>query len=119
MLCALADGLDALVAQGVPVRTVSLIGGGAQSEAVRRVAPSILGLDVAVPPPGEYVADGAARQAAWMLAGSPEPPWPAPAATVHEADADSAIRARYAEVRDLTGSRPARRLLQPTTLSSP
>ncbi|WP_188037554.1 xylulokinase, partial [Actinotalea sp. JY-7885] len=67
MLCALADGLDALRAQGVPVQRVQLIGGGAQSEAVRRIAPAVLGLDVTVPQPGEYVADGAARQAAWVL----------------------------------------------------
>ncbi|HEY5516199.1 MAG TPA: FGGY family carbohydrate kinase, partial [Pengzhenrongella sp.] len=37
LLCAMADGLDALRAQDVPVRRVLLIGGGAQSEAVRRI----------------------------------------------------------------------------------
>jgi len=53
LLCALADGLDALRGQEVPVRRVLLIGGGAQSPAVREIAPAVLGLDVAVPPPGE------------------------------------------------------------------
>ena len=38
------------------------------------IAPSVLGLDVRVPTPGEYVADGAARQAAWVLSGSATPP---------------------------------------------
>ena len=42
MLCALADGLDALTAQGARVSRVILVGGGARSEAVRRIAPSRL-----------------------------------------------------------------------------
>ena len=46
-----------------------MVGGGAASEAVRRIAPAVLGLPVVVPEPGEYVADGACRQAAWALSG--------------------------------------------------
>jgi xylulokinase len=109
MLCALADGLDALRDQGVPVRTVSLIGGGAQSEAVRRIAPAVLGLDVAVPQPGEYVADGAARQAAWALTGSETAPvWAgASAPEVYRAPAAPGVREQYAAVRDLTATRRA------------
>jgi xylulokinase len=108
MLCALADGLDALRAQGVPVERVQLIGGGAQSEAVRRIAPAVLGLDVAVPTPGEYVADGAARQAAWVLSGAVQPPaWTsASAAEVFSADPAPHVREQYAAVRDLTATRP-------------
>ena len=60
MLCGLADGLDAIKAAGVPVSRVLLIGGGARSEAVRRIAPTVFGVPVDVPPAGEYVADGAA-----------------------------------------------------------
>ncbi len=74
LLCGLADGLDALVAQGAVVRRVMLVGGGARSEAVRRLAPAVLGCPVVVPEPGEYVADGAARQAAWVLSGADRPP---------------------------------------------
>ncbi|MEN1976480.1 xylulokinase [Cellulomonas olei] len=108
MLCALADGLDALRAQGVPVERVSLIGGGAQSEAVRRIAPAVLGVDVLVPTPGEYVADGAARQAAWVLSGAQEPPaWTASGAPeVFSAEAAPRVREQYAAVRDLTATRP-------------
>ena len=51
-----------------------LVGGGARSEALRRIAPAVLGHPVAAPPAAEYVADGAARQAAWALAGGPAPP---------------------------------------------
>jgi len=107
MLCALADGLDALRAQGVPVERVSLIGGGAQSEAVRRIAPAVLGTDVTVPTPGEYVADGAARQAAWVVSGSDQPPaWTAAGeAEVYEADPAPHVREQYAAVRELTATR--------------
>ena len=108
LLCGLADGLDALVAQGASVRRVLLIGGGAASEAVRRIAPAVLGVPVDVPQPSEYVADGAARQAAWVLAGGDEPPaWQASGTTRAEAEPTPAVRERYAEVRDLTAPRPA------------
>ncbi|MGY1706404.1 xylulokinase [Geodermatophilus sp. SYSU D00697] len=106
LLCGLADGLEAVAAGGTPVRRVFLVGGGARSEAVRRIAPAVLGVPVLVPPPGEYVADGAARQAAWVLAGGDTPPvWPSAATEVHEADPVPAVRERYAEVRDLTAER--------------
>jgi xylulokinase len=74
MLCGLADGLDALRGQGVTVHRVLLIGGGARSRAVQAIAPSLLDAPVLVPAAAEYVADGAARQAAWTLLGHPEPP---------------------------------------------
>ncbi|MDQ1670940.1 MAG: xylulokinase [Actinomycetota bacterium] len=106
LLCGLADGLDALVAQGATVRRVLLVGGGARSEAVRRIAPAVLGCPVVVPQPGEYVADGAARQAAWLLAGSTAPPdWQAAGTELFDADPAPAVRERYAEVRELTAHR--------------
>ncbi|MFQ1002314.1 xylulokinase [Modestobacter sp. SSW1-42] len=106
LLCGLADGLEAIAAQGNPVRRVFLVGGGARSEAVRRLAPAVLGVPVLVPPPGEYVADGAARQAAWVLAGGSTPPvWPATSTEVYEADPVPFVRERYAEVRDMTAAR--------------
>jgi xylulokinase len=108
MLCGLADGLDALVAAGVPVDRVLLVGGGARAEAVRRIAPAVLGRPVLVPPVGEYVADGAARQAAWVLSAADEPPqWTVGAGELYEADPLPDVRARYAEVRDKVLERPA------------
>lgn len=74
MVCGLAAGLDAVRAQGMAVKRVLLIGGGAQSAAVRAIAPIVLGLPVVIPEVGEYVALGAARQAAWALSGAAEPP---------------------------------------------
>ncbi|RNM11609.1 xylulokinase [Nocardioides pocheonensis] len=103
LLCSLADCLDALEAQGSVVRRVLLTGGGAASEAVRRIAPSVLGHPVHVPHRLEYVARGAARQAAWVLSGEAEPPaWELPTAEVSEADPTPQVRARYAAARELT-----------------
>jgi xylulokinase len=106
LLCGLADGLDALAGQGADVRRVLLVGGGARSEALRRIAPAVLGRPVAVPPPGEYVADGAARQAAWVLAGAADPPaWEVTGTEAYQADATPWVRERYAEVREMTADR--------------
>jgi xylulokinase len=108
MLCALADGLEALVAEGVVPRRVILVGGGARSAAVREIAPAIFGVPVLVPPPGEYVADGAARQAAWALGGGAEAPeWSIGDAQTYEADPAPEVRARYAEATGLVLNRPS------------
>jgi xylulokinase len=107
VLCGLADALDALTAHGARVERILLVGGGARSEAVRRIAPTVLGHPVHLPSPGEYVADGAARQAAWTVAATPEPPeWETGDAEVIDADPVPSVRARYGEVRELTASRP-------------
>jgi len=54
-----------------------------------------------VPPPGEYVADGAAFQAMWALHPEHRPsPWPVHGARRFEDQPTPAVRARYAEVRD-------------------
>ncbi len=106
VLCGLADGIDALLAQGVRVERVLLIGGGARSSAVRAFAPSVFGLPVVVPAPGEYVADGGARQAAWAVSGAAEPPaWTHLTTQTYEGEPDPAVRDRYAQVRDMTAVR--------------
>ncbi len=103
LLCGLADALDALVVAGVAVQRAFLVGGAARSEAVARIAPAVLGRPVLLPTPGEYVADGAARQAAWVLSGADGPPeWAAADTVTFEAEPTPAVRERYAEVRDLT-----------------
>ena len=101
VLCGLADGLDALRDQGVAIDRLLLIGGGARSASVRAIAPQVFGLPVEVPEPGEYVADGAARQAAWVLSGTAEPPsWSVVVAEVSDAAPEPHIREQYAAVRD-------------------
>jgi xylulokinase len=108
MLCALADGLDAMTGQGATVNRVILVGGGARSEAVRRIAPTIFGCPVLVPPPGEYVADGAARQAAWVALGGDRPPsWSSGSVEAYEAEPAPAVRERYAVARANVPDRPA------------
>jgi xylulokinase len=100
MLCGLADAVDALVRQGVRPRRVLLIGGAAASPAAREIAAQLFGLPVHVPPPGEYVANGAARQAAWALAGGAEPPaWALAGMSVVERDPTPVVRSAYAAVR--------------------
>jgi xylulokinase len=101
MLGGLADALDALRAQQMPVNRVLLIGGAAASAAVRAVAPALFDAPVSVPDPAEYVALGAARQAAWALSGGDEPPeWPV-AAVEALGEPTPAVREAYARVRAL------------------
>ncbi|WP_441247666.1 xylulokinase [Kitasatospora sp. McL0602] len=107
MLCGLADALDALTTAGVPAERVLLVGGGARSEAVRAIAPAILGRPVCAPPPGEYVADGAAVQAAWVLGGGEEPPrWGEGDVRRYEAEPTPWLRERYREHARPTDRRP-------------
>jgi xylulokinase len=106
VLCSLADAIDNLADCGITTRRVILIGGAARSPAVREIAPSIFGVPVTVPEPAEYVALGAARQAAWALSGADLPPhWPL-AGTNAEYAAEPApeVRQRYASLRDDTVS---------------
>jgi len=103
LLCGLADALDALVEAGVPVERAFLVGGGARSEAVARIAPAVLGRPVLRPTPGEYVADGAARQAAWVLTGADAPPsWTTADSETFDAAPTPSVRDRYAQARELT-----------------
>jgi xylulokinase len=82
-----------------------MVGGATRSEALRALAPAVLGVPVTLPPPSEYVALGAARQAAWALAGSARPPeWPEAETTVLEAGPTPHVREAYAELRDRTDS---------------
>jgi xylulokinase len=102
VLASLAE-VASMLAQFGEQRSVLLIGGGARSEAVRVLAPGIFGVPVDVPEPAEYVAIGAARQAAWALAGTPDPPaWPRRPAQRYEGPAQPGVRERFAALRDAT-----------------
>jgi len=95
MLCALADGLDAIERLGVSASRVLIIGGAAQNPAVAAIAAQVFPVPVAVPQPGEYVALGAAAQAAWALTGV-RPSWPVAVTSSPEPDTRAEIRAHYA-----------------------
>jgi xylulokinase len=103
VLGTLAEAADLIAAQGASRQRVLLIGGGARSAAARRIAPTIFGAPVLVPAPEEYVALGAARQAAWALAGTPEPPaWPRHLPEEYTGDPDPGIRQRLAWLQQAT-----------------
>jgi xylulokinase len=104
LLCSLADAIGNLADCGIAAQRVILIGGGARSEAVRLIAPAIFGVPVTVPQPAEYVALGAARQAAWALSGAAAPPdWPRPGSSAeYTAEPTPLVRERYAALRDAT-----------------
>ncbi len=106
LLASLADAAD-LIATACGTERASgrvlLIGGGAKSLAVRQAAPGIFFSPVIVPEPGEYVALGAARQAAWALAGTPDPPaWPPRSTESYTGAEQPQIRERHAALRDDT-----------------
>jgi xylulokinase len=118
VLCGLAVGVDALRRHGVLVRRALLVGGGARSRAVRGIAPAVLGIPVALPDPGtEWVARGAARQAAWALSGTVEPPWWPVAADLVAAEPDPATRAAFADILD--GVLPLLRREHPSAATAP
>ena len=104
VLCSLADAIGNLADCGITAQRVILIGGAARSEAVRWIAPAIFGVPVTVPEPAEYVALGAARQAAWALSGAASPPdWPLPGVSAeYTAQPTPLVRERYAALRDAT-----------------
>jgi xylulokinase len=74
MLCGLADGFAVLQKHGVICKRVLLIGGAAANSAVQQIAAQVFGVEVVIPHTGEYVADGAARQASFALTGE-APAW--------------------------------------------
>lgn len=100
LLCSLADAVDRLVAEtGAEPRRLFLVGGATRSPALRALAPAVLGRAVTLPPAGEYVALGAARQAAWALSGASEPPaWPLRDTQVLRSDPTPHVREVYADL---------------------
>ena len=100
MLCGLADAVDALRAQGVIPERIVLVGGAAANPAVQDVATTVFDLPLVIPPPGEYVADGAARQAAWAVLGGSEPPeWTLAGQVVRDPQPRPGVREVYAAAR--------------------
>jgi xylulokinase len=99
MLCGLADGLDAVLAQGVVAKRLLLIGGAAQNPAVSTIAAQVFDVPVVVPEPAEYVAFGAAVQAAWALSGS-RPQWAVDETASPKPDHRPIIRQQYSRPTD-------------------
>ncbi|MCG5433233.1 xylulose kinase [Mycobacterium sp. MYCO198283] len=103
LLASLAFCIDRIADQQIAIDRVILTGGGARSEAIRRIAPAVFGRPVEVPPVGEYVALGAARQAAWTLAGGAAAPvWQRGGTVTYTAEPTPAVLDRYAAASALT-----------------
>jgi xylulokinase len=98
LLCGLADGLDALRACGVKPERILLIGGTASNEAVTEIAGQVFDVPVTVPEKGEYVANGAARQAGWVCLGRPVE-WNLEISARPRMDLQPQIRSQYARHR--------------------
>jgi xylulokinase len=105
MLCGLVDAVDALEKLGVEVKRIILIGGAAKNPAVAQIAAALFGREVLLPPAGEYVANGAARQAAWALLGTDTAPlWDLGKIEKVSAAATPDVVERYRTLRDATQS---------------
>lgn len=94
MVCGLAAGLDAVVDAGVAVERILLIGGGARLEATQQIASEVFARPVTVVPPAEYVALGAAAQAAWTLTGA-RPAWELEGTTIISSPPHPQTRSAY------------------------
>ena len=103
MLCGLADAIDSLKRNDVPLKRVLLIGGAAKSEAVCKIASAIFGMKVIVPPAGEYVANGAAKQAAALLLGK-FPDWKLGESNIYDEKPTPEVLDSYRKLRDETES---------------
>ena len=77
ILCGLIDSFASLQSSGAKIERVMIVGGAAKNPGVGPIASAILGREVMTFPPREFVADGAARQAAWALLGE-LPNWQIP-----------------------------------------
>jgi xylulokinase len=103
LLSSMAYCIDRITAHGVEVNRIILVGGGARSEAVRHIAPALWGAPVHVPTPAEYVALGAARQAAWALTQSASPAaWSFGITTTYTADPTPHVLEQYRAAEPLT-----------------
>ena len=101
MLCGLTDAVDALIELGVSINRVLIIGGAAKNPAIPVIASALLGREVVVPPAGEYVADGAAKQAAWALLGE-MPTWDLGEVSHHSSPSTPDVMDHYRTLRDNT-----------------
>jgi len=77
IICGLVDSISTLQSSGAQIERVMIIGGAAKNPGIGPIASAILGRQVMTFPRGEFVADGAARQAAWALLGE-LPNWQIP-----------------------------------------
>ncbi len=88
---------EALKKTGFKANRILLIGGAAKNPAVQAIAAEMFNSEITIPPAGEYVADGAARQAAWALTGK-LPNWQIGDVKTIEPKATSNVASDYIEL---------------------
>ena len=88
---------EALKKTGFKANRILLIGGAAKNPAVQAIAAEMFNTEITIPPTGEYVADGAARQAAWALSGK-LPNWQIGGVKTLEPKATSNVASDYIEL---------------------
>ena len=88
---------EALKKTGFKANRILLIGGAAKNPAVQAIAAEMFNSGITIPPTGEYVADGAARQAAWALTGK-LPNWHIGSVKTLEPKATTNVASDYIEL---------------------
>ncbi|MGO1735372.1 MAG: FGGY family carbohydrate kinase [Leucobacter sp.] len=96
--------LDALEARGLQVRRLMLIGGAAQSPAVREVLRQLVEMPLVVPDHDEYVTKGAAMQAAAALTGA-FPSWSAAHTELPQLPLETQVGEHYRDAMQAMGYR--------------
>ena len=102
MLASQVVMIEASRACGVSIDRLFLIGGAAKSPAVRHVLAQIAGVPLLIPEPGEYVAIGAAKQAAAALTGD-FADWSPDVRAVPPAETHDVIMEQHWAARDALG----------------
>ena len=97
VVASMAYATQALLNLGHSYERIFLIGGAARNKAVQKIAADFFGGQILIPAEGEYVADGAAKQAAWALSGKEDlPHWGGGRfESVESAVSSNEIRERY------------------------
>lgn len=89
----------AVTKQGIETERILLIGGAARNQAVQEITAELFESEIQIPNPGEYVANGAARQAAWALSSQIAPPqWQDQGLKKVEPSSKSEVAASYLEL---------------------
>jgi xylulokinase len=90
------DGVQALNQYMTNLDVIKMIGGVTKQKSIGKMAPSILGAKVILPESAEFVALGAARQAAWVATQNQDPPvWVVNKNVIYDGELNKKLINRY------------------------
>ena len=75
LACHMRATLEAVRAGGIEISSAMVVGGAAKSSVLLQILADIMQIPLSLPAPGEYVAKGAARQAALAAGVEVGPKW--------------------------------------------